>query len=309
MGHISVLLHESIDALNLEPGMTIVDGTLGGGGHACEILKRILPNGRLVGVDKDEAAYGRTLERMPECSGHLLFAHDDFKNIKQILRNLSIEQVDGAILDLGVSSFQLDESDRGFSYHQDARLDMRMDRTQALSAYEVVNTYPEDKLAEIISGYGEERWARRIAQFIALRREQTPIVTTAELTDVIKAAVPKGARQGGPHPARRTFQAIRIEVNGELTGLKEAIYDFADVIRPGGRIAVITFHSLEDRIVKQAFATLKNPCTCPPDAPVCVCGKQPKAKLVFRKPVLPSELELTQNPRARSAKLRVAEII
>ncbi|MEZ4357288.1 MAG: 16S rRNA (cytosine(1402)-N(4))-methyltransferase RsmH [Eubacteriales bacterium] len=308
-GHVSVLLNQSLDILSLQPGMTVVDGTLGGGGHALEILKRITPGGTLLGIDKDEEAIKRVLEFLPQYKENMVLINDDFKNIKRLISEKGFKKVNAAILDLGVSSFQLDEASRGFSYQSDAKLDMRMDLSQSKSAYDVINKYSEGQLREVISSYGEERWAARIAKFIADKRSGGEIKTTGELTSIIKAAIPKGARLNGPHPAKRTFQAIRIEVNDELSSLKEAIEDFADVIVSGGRLSVITFHSLEDRIVKRAFLGLANPCTCPPDAPVCVCGLKPKVKILLRKPIIPEEDEVLSNPRSRSAKLRAIEIL
>lgn len=307
--HVPVLLNESIESLKLKKGMIIVDGTLGGGGHAESVLQSILPGGQLIGIDKDHEAIERTKERLKEYERSFTTVHDDFKNIKTILLQKNIAKIDGAILDLGVSSFQLDDDYRGFSYSQDAKLDMRMDQDENISAYEVINRYKENDLARVISGYGEERWARRIAKFIVAKRAVKPIETTFELTEIIKAAIPKEARREGPHPAKRTFQAIRIEVNRELEGLAKAIEDFSEVIKSGGRLAVITFHSLEDRIVKQEFRRLENPCICPPDAPICTCGKKPAGRVITRKPILPDETETNENNRARSAKLRILEIV
>ena len=307
--HISVLLNESVEALKLKAGMKVVDGTLGGGGHAEHILQKILPEGFLIGIDKDLEAIERAQKRLQKYEGNYIIVHDDFKNIRNVLSKLNIPKVNGAVLDLGVSSYQLDDDYRGFSYSQNARLDMRMNCQEVLSAYEVVNRYKENDLARVISEYGEERWAKRIAQFIVKRRSEKPVETTFELTEIIKAAIPANARRDGPHPAKRTFQAIRIEVNGELAGLSKAVEDFASVIEGGGHLAVITFHSLEDRIIKKEFKRLERPCTCPPDSPVCFCGKKPVAKIITRKPVLPDFEEVDENHRARSAKLRVLEIL
>lgn len=301
------MLDETVRYLRLAPGMTVVDGTLGGGGHAERILEEITPGGRLIGIDKDEYALKRARERLKAFGDSLICVHDDFRNIRSILNGLDIDGIDGAVLDLGVSSFQLDQCDRGFSYNQDSRLDMRMNRKDKMCAADVVNTYSQQDLERILRDYGEERWAARIAEFIVRERSERPIETTGHLVEVIKKAVPKGARQDRPHPARRTFQAIRIEVNGELDAIKTAIADFAAVMRDGARLAVITFHSLEDRIVKQAFRHLAEPCECPPEFPVCVCGKVPMGKIVTKKPVLPSDEEIAQNSRSRSAKLRVFE--
>ncbi|MBC5647329.1 16S rRNA (cytosine(1402)-N(4))-methyltransferase RsmH [Christensenella tenuis] len=306
-GHVPVLYHETLGMLNLKTGKTIVDGTLGGGGHANGILEKITPGGKLVGIDRDAAAIERCAKRFSTYKEQVTLVHDNFKRIKPILYDMGIEKIDGAVLDLGVSSFQLDEGERGFSYNTDAPLDMRMDQGDSLSAYDVVNGYSESALEETIREYGEERWAARIARFIVKEREGKQIKTTKELTEAIKKAIPAAARRDGPHPAKRTFQAIRIEVNGELTGLREALEDYVSVLRSGGRFAVITFHSLEDRIVKQTFKRLFNPCECPKDLPVCVCGKVSQIKIITRKPILPGIEELEENPRARSAKLRVAE--
>mgnify|MGYP001430082989 FL=1 len=302
------MLDETVRYLRLAPGMTVVDGTLGGGGHAGKILEEITPGGRLIGIDKDEYALERARERLKAFGDSLICVHDDFRHIRSILSGLEIDGIDGAVLDLGVSSFQLDQCDRGFSYNQDSRLDMRMNRKDKICAADVVNTYSQQDLERILRDYGEERWAARIAEFIVRERSERPIETTGHLVEVIKKAVPKGARRDGPHPARKTFQALRIEVNGELDAIKTAIADFVAVMRNGGRLAVITFHSLEDRIVKQAFRHLEEPCECPPEFPVCVCGKVPVGKVVTKKPVLPSDEEIEQNSRSRSAKLRVFEV-
>ena len=289
--HISVLLNECIDNLNIRP-----DG----------IAKR-LTTGRLICIDQDPNAHEAAGKRLAEYKDRITFVRDNFGNIKSILDSLGIEKIDGMLLDIGVSSHQLDEAERGFSYQQDAPLDMRMNPDRPFSAYDVVNGYDEDELDRVIFTYGEERWARRIAQFIVKEREAKPIETTGELVDIIKKAVPKGARKDGPHPAKRTFQAIRIEVNGELEVLQRAIDDVAARLAVGGRLCIITFHSLEDRIVKEAFRKQENPCICPPQFPVCVCGKKPLGRVITRKPILPSKEELEENPRSRSAKLRVLE--
>jgi 16S rRNA (cytosine1402-N4)-methyltransferase len=307
MEHTTVLLDETIRFLRLTPGMTVVDGTLGGGGHAERILEGIMPGGRLIGIDKDTYALQRARERLAAFGDSLVCVHDDFRNIRSILDGLEIDGIDGAVLDLGVSSFQMDQCSRGFSYNLDSRLDMRMNIEDKACAADVVNTYTQQDLERILRDYGEERWAARIAEFIVRERSERPIETTSHLVEVIKKAVPKGARQDGPHPARRSFQALRIEVNGELDAIKTAVTDFADVLNPGARLAVITFHSLEDRIVKQAFRRLAEPCECPPEFPVCVCGKVSAGKVVTRKPVLPSDDEVANNNRSRSAKLRVFE--
>lgn len=304
--HISVLLNECIDNLNIRPDGIYVDGTMGGGGHSLGIAKR-LTTGRLICIDQDPNAHEAAGKRLAEYKDRITFVRDNFGNIKSILDSLEIEKIDGMLLDIGVSSHQLDEAERGFSYQQDAPLDMRMNPDRPFSAYDVVNGYDEDELDRVIFTYGEERWARRIAQFIVKEREAKPIETTGELVDIIKKAVPKGARKDGPHPAKRTFQAIRIEVNGELEVLQRAIDDVAARLAVGGRLCIITFHSLEDRIVKEAFRKQENPCICPPQFPVCVCGKKPLGRVITRKPILPSKEELEENPRSRSAKLRVLE--
>lgn len=304
--HISVLLNECIDNLNIRPDGIYVDGTMGGGGHSLEIAKR-LTTGRLICIDQDPNAHEAAGKRLAEYKDRITFVRDNFGNIANILDSLGIEKIDGMLLDIGVSSHQLDEAERGFSYQQDAPLDMRMNPDRPFSAYDMVNGYDEDELDRVIFTYGEERWARRIAQFIVKEREAKPIETTGELVDIIKKAVPKGARKDGPHPAKRTFQAIRIEVNGELEVLQRAIDDVAARLAVGGRLCIITFHSLEDRIVKEAFRKQENPCICPPQFPVCVCGKKPLGRVITRKPILPSKEELEENPRSRSAKLRVLE--
>lgn len=306
--HISVLRDECIDNLQIRPDGIYVDGTLGGAGHASEVCKRLSPEGRFIGIDQDEVAVANGYEKLGGF-GNVTIVRDNFRNFRSIMQELGIEAVHGVLLDLGVSSKQLDDGERGFSYMQDAALDMRMDQRSDFSAKEVVNTYSKEDLRRIITDYGEEKWAARIAEFIVKERENKPIETTGDLVRIIKEAVPKGARQDGPHPAKRTFQALRIEVNQELSILEDAISDMAQLLAPGGRICIITFHSLEDRIVKQTFRKLENPCTCPKNFPVCVCGKKPVVKVVTRKPILPSDEEIEANPRSRSAKLRVAERI
>jgi 16S rRNA (cytosine1402-N4)-methyltransferase len=302
--HVPVLLHETIELLNCRPGNIIVDGTLGGGGHANEIIRRIVPGGLLVGIDQDPKALKAAREKLAAYGDSLITIHDNFANLEEIMQRCSLSYMDGMVIDLGVSSYQLDQGSRGFSYQTEARLDMRMNPEQSLSAYEVVNEYEENKLACIIAEYGEERWAKRIAEFIVKRR---PIHTTSQLTDAIKAAIPASARRKGPHPAKRTFQAIRIEVNDELGNLKKVLNQAIALLKPGGRLCVITFHSLEDRIVKTVFRNMENPCTCPPRAPICTCGKKPLVKVITRKPIVPSDEEIKQNPRARSAKLRACQ--
>jgi 16S rRNA (cytosine1402-N4)-methyltransferase len=308
MAHTTVLLNETVKALALAEGMTIADGTLGGGGHSEAILQKIAPSGRLIGIDKDEYALSRAKERLKEFEDNCIFVNDDFRNIRDILSSLGIEAIDGAVLDLGVSSFQLDQCKRGFSYNQDARLDMRMNIKDKTCAADIVNSYAQQDLTRILRDYGEEKWAARIAEFIVRERAIRPIETTAQLVEVIKMAMPASARRSGPHPARRTFQALRIEVNGELDAIKEALSDFVGVMSEGARLAVITFHSLEDRIVKQEFRRFADPCDCPKEFPICICGKKPMGKVITRKPILPSEAEIEGNKRSRSAKLRVFQV-
>ena len=304
--HISVLLKESVKALDIKEDGVYVDGTLGGGGHSYRILAQC-PKTALIGIDRDPEAIEAAKKRLNEFSGRVTFVNRNFSEIKDILNELGIEFINGAVLDLGVSSYQLDNAGRGFSYMNNAPLDMRMNRSDDLSAYDVINRYSLDELTRIFFEYGEEKWARRIADFIIREREKKPIETTFVLVDIIKAAIPKRARLDGGHPAKRIFQAVRIEVNGELRILEAAIKDFIDVLAPGGRLAVITFHSLEDRIVKQTFAALAKGCTCPKEFPVCVCGKKPQIRLLTRKPIEPGKEEIENNSRSKSAKLRVAE--
>ena len=306
--HTSVLLDESVERLRCGPGKIIADCTVGGGGHAEAILERILPGGRLIGLDKDEEALRAASERLGAYGNAFLPVHADFAALGRVLEEHGIEGIDGCLMDLGVSSHQIDSPERGFSYHAEAPLDMRMDRSQRLSARDVVNGYDKKDLARVIREYGEERFAARIASAIVRRRSATPIETTLELAGTVKEAIPAPARRTGPHPARRTFQAIRIEVNGELEHLITGLEAAADALNPGGRLCVITFHSLEDRLVKNAFVRWADPCTCPRDFPRCVCGKVPKGRIVTRRPVLPGAEELSQNARTRSAKLRVFEI-
>ena len=307
--HYSVLLNECIDGLDIKPDGIYVDLTTGGGGHSYEIAKRLTEGGRHICLDRDDDALAAASERLREFSDRVTFVKENFRNLSSVLDMLGIDAVDGVIADLGVSSYQLDTAERGFSYNNDGYLDMRMNKSDALTAFDVVNTYSKDRLKQIIYDYGEEKFAPRIAGFIEEARKNKPIETTAELSEIIKSAIPQKARIDGPHPAKRTFQAIRIEVNGELDAIEPAIKGAAERLKSGGRLAVISFHSLEDRIVKKTFAELAKGCTCPPDLPICVCGKKPLIKNVTRKPVLPSEKELAENPRSRSAKLRVAEKI
>ncbi|HHT20500.1 MAG TPA: 16S rRNA (cytosine(1402)-N(4))-methyltransferase RsmH [Tissierellia bacterium] len=302
--HISVLLNETIDALRIRPDGIYFDGTLGGAGHSSQILKQ-LEDGLLIAMDRDEAALMASKDKLREIGGNFVLAKGNFLNVDLLLGELQIEQLDGALLDLGVSSHQLDTEERGFSYHYDAPLDMRMDQSQKLDARTIVNTYSHEELTTILLEYGEERWAKRIAEIMIERR---PIETTFELVDVIKRAVPAGARDN-KHPARRTFQALRIAVNHELDNIEATLDKIMASLAPGGRLAVITFHSLEDRIVKNTFRRYENPCSCPAELPLCVCGQQPTGKLINRKPIIPGIKELEFNPRSRSAKLRVIEKI
>ena len=306
--HRSVLLDECMDGLDIKPDGIYVDGTAGGAGHSSEIARR-LGSGRLIAIDQDETAVAVATERLNALGKNTTVVRSNFSELASVCRSLGIEQIDGVLLDLGVSSYQLDTAERGFSYSADAPLDMRMDNRCSLSAYDVVNTYSAEELRRILYDYGEERFAPAIASAIVKKRESRPIETTAELSDIIKYAIPPAAREGGHHPAKRSFQAIRIEVNRELDVIEPAIKGAVEMLSSGGRIAIITFHSLEDRIVKQAFASLASGCTCPKDFPICVCGNKPKVRLVNRKPILPSKAELEENPRSRSAKLRVAEKI
>lgn len=306
--HVSVLLDECIEALHIRPDGLYADGTTGGGGHSLEIVKR-LKSGRLLCIDQDDFAQQRARERLAEHLEKITFVKDNFKNIRRILAEQRMDGLDGMLLDLGVSSFQLDDGARGFSYQKEAPLDMRMDKQQRLTAREVVNEYSWEELTRVIREYGEEKFAPRIATRICEARRTAPVERTTELAELVKEAIPAAARREGGHPAKRTFQAIRIEVNGELSILRQAVLDIAEELKSGGRLAVITFHSLEDRIVKSAFAELASGCTCPKDFPICVCGKKPRAKILTKKPILPSAEELAENNRARSAKLRVLEKI
>lgn len=304
--HVSVLLNECIEGLNIKENGIYVDGTLGGGGHSLEVLKNLSSEGLLIGIDQDTDALKAAGIRLQDFN-NVKYVHSNFYNIDKVLSDLEIEKIDGMLMDLGVSSYQLDTGDRGFSYMQDAELDMRMNRENDLSAYEVVNDYSEEEIYRIIRDYGEEKFAKRIARFIVERREEEPIKTTLELVEIIKAAIPAKARREGPHPAKRTFQAIRIEVNSELSILNKAIEDGVNRLNKGGRMAIITFHSLEDRIVKLKFKELATSCTCPREFPICVCGGVAKVKVISRKAIEPSEEEVLENPRSRSAKLRVIE--
>ena len=306
--HYPVLLHESIDALDIRPDGVYVDGTLGMGGHSEEIAKR-LAGGRLIAVDRDLSALERAKERLAPYAGKITFIHGNFRDLPKLLRDCGIQTVDGMLFDLGVSSPQLDEADRGFSYMSDAPLDMRMDTSESLTAWFVVNKWPEEKLKKILYEFGEERYSPRIAAAIVRRRAVSPIDTTGELTEVIRGAMPAAGLREKQHPAKRSFQAIRIAVNDELSAISELMDGAADLLSPGGRLAVISFHSLEDRIVKNAIAARERGCTCPRDFPVCTCGFRQTLRSVTRKPILPSQKELEENPRSRSAKLRAAERI
>lgn len=307
--HISVLLQETVDSLAVRPDGIYVDGTTGGGGHSYEICRRLGPQGRLICIDQDAEALAAAKERLQPFAGQVTRIKSNYAQMREVLKEQGIDKVDGIVLDLGVSSYQLDNAERGFSYRENAPLDMRMDQEKTICARDIVNQYPESELYRIIREYGEERYARSIARNICKRRQDKPIDTTFDLVDVIRGSMPAKARNGKGHPAKRTFQAIRIECNQELEVLRQALDDMVDLLRDGGRISIITFHSLEDRMVKTSFRRYENPCTCPPDFPVCVCGKQPKGKTITRKPILPSAEECEQNPRSKSAKLRVFERI
>ena len=304
--HVSVLLWECIEGLNIKPDGIYVDGTLGGAGHSSEIVKR-LDSGRHIGIDRDNVALKAAGERLSPWADKVTLVHSNFCEIKQVLDDLNIEGVDGILLDLGVSSPQLDDGARGFSYMADAPLDMRMNNEDPLTAHDVVNTWPYEELKRILYDYGEERYAPQIASAICRKRELKPIETTLELVDVIRSAVPPAALREKQHPAKRSFQAIRIAVNDELGSVEKVMRDAIPKLNKGGRLAVITFHSLEDRIVKNAMVAASKGCTCPPSFPVCVCGKKPQVKLITRKPIVSGDEELEMNPRARSAKLRICE--
>ena len=297
--HTTVLLEETVAQLPLACGEVFVDCTMGGGGHSERILQ--LSTGRLIAIDKDDQAFLYARKRLAPYADRITFVKSDFHDIKRVIQEQGIVGVDGIVVDLGVSSFQLDDAERGFSYQKDAPIDMRMDRQAAFSAYDIVNGYDKQALQRVIYEYGEERYGARIADAIIRHR---PIETTLELAEVIKQAIPAASRRTGPHPAKRTFQALRIEVNDEIGSLQRALEDMIDVLSPGGVLSVITFHSLEDRIVKNTFRTAEHPCTCPPEFPQCICGKKSKGRVLTRKPILPSKEELERNPRARSAKLR-----
>lgn len=305
--HKSVLLEETIENLNIKPDGIYVDGTLGGGGHSYEIAKRLTAGGRLIGIDQDADAIKAATDRLKGFADRVTIVRNNYCNIADVLDELGIVKVDGIILDLGVSSYQLDTAERGFTYNVDAPLDMRMDQRQQITAKDIVNTYSEFDLYRIIRDYGEDKFAKNIAKHIVAARAKAPIQTTGELTEIIRQSIPMKIQATGGHPAKRTFQAIRIELNRELDVLRESLDGMIDLLDDGGRICIITFHSLEDRIVKTIFRKNENPCTCPPDFPVCVCGKKSKGKVITRKPILPSETEMEENPRSKSAKLRIFE--
>lgn len=305
--HISVMLEETVDMLGVRPGGIYVDGTLGGGGHSAEILRRLGGTGHLYGIDRDQDALNAATERLGG-AGNFTAIKGNFHDVRALLAGQGVDRIDGMMIDLGVSSYQLDTAERGFSYHADAPLDMRMDRQQALTARDIVNTWPEAELVRILRDYAEEKWAVRIAQIILEHRAQKPLETTEDLVACVDAAIPKRVRmQESGHSARRTFQALRIAVNDELDPLKDAIEDMTRLLSPGGRLAVLTFHSLEDRIVKQTLRRLSNPCTCPPKIPVCICGKKPTVRVLGGGGIKPSREEVERNPRARSAMLRGCE--
>ena len=307
--HISVLLDETIEGLNIKPDGIYVDGTMGGAGHGYEVCKRLGPGGRYIGIDRDEAAIAAGRQRLSDFEDKVSIVRGNYSSAPSILKELNIDKVDGIMLDLGVSSHQLDVAERGFSYMADAPLDMRMDKRQTKTAYDIVNEYSEKELAHIIREYGEDKFAQNIAKHIVAMRKSKPIETTGELNEAIRAAIPMKIQKNLGHPSKRTFQAIRIELNEELEELRSALESTIDLLKPGGRLCIITFHSLEDRMVKTTFKQEESPCTCPPEFPVCVCGKKPRVKIITKKPILPSEVEQEENSRARSAKLRVLERI
>ena len=305
--HTPVLLNETLEYLDPKPGGVYIDGTLGGAGHSSEIIKRIVPGGKLLGIDQDSNAIDAAKRRLEAYKDNVVIVRDNFRNIKAIALQKGFKEVDGILLDIGVSSHQLDEKERGFSYMHDGPLDMRMDTESSLNASDIVNNSSEQELIRILRDYGEEKWAVRIAKFIAEERKNSRIDTTFKLVDIIQRAIPAAARRDGGHPAKRTFQALRIAVNDELQVLEEAVTNAAELLKPGGRLVVITFHSLEDRIVKKIFNNMEKPCTCPPQLPVCACGKEPLLRVITKKPVTAGEEELKTNTRSKSAKLRAAE--
>ena len=305
--HKSVLLNETIDGLNIKPDGIYVDGTLGGGGHAYEVCRRLGEKGSIVGIDQDAAAIEAASARLKDFGEKVTIVRSNYCDMKSKLHELGIDKVDGIVLDLGVSSYQLDTAERGFSYREDAPLDMRMDTRQKMTARDIVNDYTEADLYRVIRDYGEDKFAKNIAKHIVQARAVKPVETTAKLSEIIRASIPMKFQKKSGHPAKRTFQAIRIELNRELDVLRDSLDDMIDLLNPGGRLCIITFHSLEDRIVKSAFRKNENPCTCPPDFPVCVCGKKSKGSIITKKPILPSEEELEYNSRSKSAKLRIFE--
>ena len=305
--HRSVLLEETVNGLNIKPDGIYVDGTLGGGGHAYEICRRLGNKGSIVGIDQDEAAIEAAGIRLKDFGEKVTIVRSNYCEMKSVLQGLGIDKVDGIVLDLGVSSYQLDTAERGFSYREDAPLDMRMDRRQTMTGRDIVNDYSEKDLYRVIRDYGEDKFAKNIAKHIVIEREKRSIETTGQLTEIIRGAIPMKFQKKSGHPAKRTFQAIRIELNRELDVLKNSLDEMIDLLNPGGRLCIITFHSLEDRIVKSAFKKNEDPCTCPKDFPVCVCGKVSKGSILTRKPILPSEEELEENSRSKSAKLRIFE--
>ena len=305
--HKSVLLYETVDSLNIKPDGIYVDGTLGGGGHAYEVCSRLGKHGRLIGIDQDADAIAAATKRLEPFADKVTVVRSNYENIASVLHDLGIEKVDGIYLDLGVSSYQLDTASSGFTYREDAPLDMRMDQRNTQTAADIVNTYSETELYHIIRDYGEDRFAKNIAKHIVQRRQEKPYETTGELIETIKAAIPAKIRATGGHPAKRTFQAIRIELNHELDVLNRSIDTMIDLLNPGGRLSIITFHSLEDRIVKKRFRDNENPCICPPEFPVCMCGRKSKGTVITRKPIVPGEEELEYNKRSKSSKLRVFE--
>ena len=305
--HVSVLLHETVDGLNVRPDGTYVDATLGGGGHAFEVCSRLGDKGRFIGIDQDADAIRAASERLAGFGEKVTIIRSNYRDMKPRLREIGVDKVDGIVLDLGVSSYQLDTAERGFSYRADAPLDMRMDQRQKMTARDIVNGYSEAELYRVIRDYGEDRFAKNIAKHIVAERAKGPIETTGQLNEIIRHAIPMKIQKTSGHPSKRTFQAVRIELNHELDVLRDSLDDMIDMLSPGGRICIITFHSLEDRIVKSAFRKNENPCTCPSHFPVCVCGKISKGKVVTRKPILPSEEEMESNSRSKSAKLRIFE--
>lgn len=305
--HVSVLLEETIDSLNIKPDGIYVDGTLGGGGHSLRICEQLSDKGRLIGIDQDKDAIEAASERLKAHRDKVTIVHSNYKNIGSVLKGLGIGGVDGIVLDLGVSSYQLDNAERGFTYREDTPLDMRMNQEDAITARDIVNNYSEMELFRVIRDYGEDSFAKNIAKHIVRARSIKPIETTGELNEIIKAAIPAKLRQGTGHPSKKTYQAIRIELNHELDVLRDTLDEMIELLNPGGRLSIITFHSLEDRIVKTIMKRNMDPCTCPKDFPVCVCGKKSKGKVITRKPIVPSEQEIMDNPRAKSSKLRVFE--